>query len=689
MSRSGASGEGALARIADAGLVAFAAWTLACNATVVAGGGLRHALLAFVALAAAALAGALALRRRAGPIAPAPGPEAGASKSGPRPRTELLFLGAALLLVLGWSTLGEAATVPLWWASVLYLGAALVLALRTPTAPLASPVDAWWLTLAVLALALAAAWLPLVAHKPSTDDTYYVNVAAVAAADPGAPVLRDDTIHAIPGAPIMHAAYRVNSYELLGGAVAWLTPLTAIEACHWALSAAFGAFLVLAYARLLRLLAPRSWPWALLAAVLLLTLPADTHQSWGNFALVRMYQGKSALLSVFLPLVLAHGIRFARRPGLGPWLLLAAAQIAAIGASSTALWAAPIVAGLALVAGLPRLRGALRTLALGLLASTYVVGAALLVLRRSLVERDTDPEAVDGIRLVSNQAAPITEPDELARAAWEVVSGTGPMAALSLLVLLAGWLARRDGLVRRVGTLFPLGALLLLLNPHTALLVARYVTAESTYWRALWVVPLPALFALALTSPVESGSPGAPGSRLGRSLRLLAAAAMTALVVGVAPRVQGLSRANEVLWMPLIVKAPPQAYDPAAAVCEYVPAGSHVLAPKQVAAWIPTFEGAPHPLVSREHYLFLARPWLPPEELDLRLALFEVVSGVPRDDQAELLQRGVERFDLRAVTFFRQAVNADPLRRTLATAGFKPRHENALYETWVRGRRRR
>ena len=61
----------------------------------------------------------------------------------------------------------------------------------------------------------------------------------------------------------------------------------------------------------------------------------------------RLHQGKAVLVTLLVPLVAAYGIELARRPSLASGLRLAAAQIAAVGASATGLWLAPAVAGLA------------------------------------------------------------------------------------------------------------------------------------------------------------------------------------------------------------------------------------------------------------------------------------------------------------------------------------------------------
>ena len=57
--------------------------------------------------------------------------------------------------------------------------------------------------------------------------------------------------------------------------------------------------------------------------VLVLVAAGETHRWYGNFSFVRMWQGKAIFLSVFMPLVYAYALRFAVRPNLRDWTMLA------------------------------------------------------------------------------------------------------------------------------------------------------------------------------------------------------------------------------------------------------------------------------------------------------------------------------------------------------------------------------
>src|SRR5262245_16170870 len=285
-------------------------------------------------------------------------------------------VGVGLAVALGLSRVPDSRF--LWWAAVLLLGIGAVMILRADQ-PLIEPAESSrsseiWLWL----LSAACVVLALVCHRPDADDAFYVNMAVAAAEAPSRALLSGDTLHGVPGLPLYVPVYRVHSYELLNGAVTYLTGWPAMNVFHW-LAAGFFALLVpLANAKLFRLLTPRWWVGSVVVVLVVLVSVGETHRWYGNFAFVRMWQGKALLLSIFVPLIYAFGLRSRARPNLRDWILLCAAQVSAVGSRSTALWIAPSVALTALLCGVRLSRAGLSTMLVGALASTYVMGVAWL-----------------------------------------------------------------------------------------------------------------------------------------------------------------------------------------------------------------------------------------------------------------------------------------------------------------------
>jgi len=86
-----------------------------------------------------------------------------------------------------------------WWTGAVLVVIGAWTSLRAaPTAPPA-PAEGPRLEIAVLILGVGCAAVALVAHRPDLDDSFYVNVAVAAADSPERPLLREDTLHGIPG----------------------------------------------------------------------------------------------------------------------------------------------------------------------------------------------------------------------------------------------------------------------------------------------------------------------------------------------------------------------------------------------------------------------------------------------------------------------------------------------------------
>jgi len=689
-------------KLIDAACLGFAAWTLATHAVVALEGSLHDLFAVVAALAALGLGAALYRRRRrarssvasertrvgrgppvgAGHVDRAPDEAERPTGAGPARSLREPRFGSwlrALLALAGGTGLfaWRGDPVALWWVGLLVLAAAAALFVLA-TAPRAEPPAGGAAREAGLfALALVGAALALVAHRYDHDDAFYVNVAAAMADAPEAALLRDDTLHGVPGLPIQHPAYRLHGFEVLAGAVAFATGVPAIAVFHFGL-AALGAFLIpLAQARLFRLLTPRTWLWTVAALLLVLVAAGDAHRWYGNFAFVRMWQGKAFLLGVFLPLVQAHALEFGLSPSWRGWLRLFAAQVAALGASSTALWAAPAVAGIALAcAVVPGWRG-LRILTVGALASVYLVGAGL-ALRHSL-EAESQARAARRTAELAEQAERTARethaPGVRLAESFTLVLGNGRLRTAAVVACALAWAVVGPGLAVRFAILAPLLSALLL-EPHASRWLAEHVIGPYS-WRALWVVPVPALLALVVTAPLQLEG---RWRRMGRATCLALAAAL-ALVV---PERSSLARDNGVRlgWPGL--KVPLAEYRLAELLSRSVPPGSHVVAPLGVSRWIPVFPQRAYPLVVRDHYLHTYRPQLGEEDIALRFVASLVAGGKqPRADAYPLFAQALERYAVKGVLLY-ASPDVERGRRILSRAGFQRVHQERETEVWVR-----
>lgn len=625
------------------------------------------ALLSLFAIAATA--GVVLRVKFGGAPLPSESIERTAPSDSPGPALRIVRLGALVCGVTAALIFAERQDmVQLWWSAVILLGVAAVAVCFSDAPRLSPPERGRWSETLLWLMAAAGVVITLISHRPDADDAYYVNVAVSAADAPAHPLMGGDTLHGIEGLPLDQPAYRAESYLLLNGALSYLTGIPAIYCFHW-LSAALAALLVpLAQATLLRILTPRRWLPAVATLMFILIAAGETHRWYGNFSFVRIWQGKAVFVSVFLPLICAYALRFAVRPNLRDWLMLAAAQIAAVGVTSTALWAAPAVATFALCSAVWPSRQGLKSVVLGAGASIYVLGAAL-VIKASLVRMSfgTGP---------GEQSPDAKAP--LVHDALVLVLGNSRLLIFAIAVILSGWVFAPTGLARRFAVVFPLAALLLLANPYTAVWVANNVTSPITYWRCLWAVPVPIVMALVLTSPLALGvSSSRPAARHALWLVLLATFAL------LVPRYGGLSKANRVRLGSPSLKVPHTAYRWAAVVNESVPPGSPVAVPSTIAPWIVTFHHHAYPLTVRDYL----RPWpnvMTNEEILDRIAVRNFLDDPERVDASpEQFRDELDRYKPQAVCLV-SSPRGETARAILRQSGFRMTLARKGHELWLR-----
>ncbi len=699
-------------RFCDVAAIGFALWTVCCHVLVVARGSLRQLIAVFATASAVVVAGLVYRARRARPAQARP--RAPAAAADERRRPLWILQGAGLVLGLA-GVLAFAArqdVLALWWSVVALLGAASVLFLLaeapyTPAARSSRRSEA-----ALWTLAAACVVVTLVCHRPDLDDVLYLNMAVAAADFPDRALLRADTLHGIEGLRLS-AVYRFSSYEVGQGALSYLTGIPAIYCFHWISASIAAALVVLAHARLLRLLVPRVWPWAVGAVVVVLVAAGETHHSYGNFAFTRLWQGKAIHLSVFLPLVYAYAIQFASGPTPIRWLLLAAAQVAAVGCSATAVWGAPAAALAAMACVLRPTRDGLRMFFLGALASVYVLGVGWL-LQGEMHGRDRLRELWGGppahraspaVELASTRAPSPASPalseappayftkhtarrtrPKTTNLAYVLknVLGESHMRLAGIASILIAWACCPRSLAQRFAIGVPLAGWLVFLSPYWQNWMIDNVTGNSTYWRSLWSVPIPILMALVLIAPLHLG-----GGRAARAGARIACMVLLAAFVALVPRYTALSDRNSggrgvgirVGWPGL--KVPEVPYRWATALDASVPPGSVVLAPHSVSAWVPTFHDHAYPLVTRRTYMFGLRDQIGIDYLRGRDLLTDYVSGESWGHARKVLPDGLEEFGVKAVCL-RNSPHAGEVREILRDAGFDRTLASTDYEIWVR-----
>lgn len=450
---------------------------------------------------------------------------------------------------------------------VLALGAGFVFrGLRRPTTARTRSWRPNGATLLLLALGLALGGLNLVTLRPDADDFSYLHRALHALQHLASPFAREHTAHDVDGLPPISTVHLLTSVEVTTALVAQALGVPALWALQNGLG--FAALFLLAPAGFLVLrffgCTTRSALLALVAWVAFLAVSGDTHNDWGNFTLVRAWQGKCILVLLHVPLALLFGLRFlSAGRGADLWRLHALAY-SGLGLSGTALFLVPFLLGLVTAAVLVLGRARARHLRRAAGLATLLVYPALVALAIAL---GVLPRVIDDSAWTADT-----------RSAGEVLQQVVSLRDLPLVLVVALVLAhalRPRALARTLVLAMLLGSALLVV-PWSGTQLMRLVT-PAAYWRLAHALPLPLLVGLALAGLV--GAWGRSRTATERGLVWLGGAGLVAGIAwaheesALAPRVfTGLHSAK-------LARVPAEV---ARALHSLVPPGGLVLAPEPI-----------------------------------------------------------------------------------------------------------
>lgn len=528
--------------------------------------------------------------------------------------------GAALLVALRAMGIGYAL---FWFGSVAMLIAAMVRLRRGRE--IATEALALWTRSQVYALALLAitvAALAYTTHRPDPDDAVYVGTAADAVAHPELPVLSHDVLYGGDQLPLMLPSYAVESYELLVAFFAHTFGGAPILWAHGIFPPLNGLLLAFAWATLMRALVPRHWIAATALALVILSLPADV-RAIGNFGIIRMFQGKGLLASVGIPLLYVFAWKFEETGAAWDWLALMSASIGCVGLSSSAIFIVPVALGIAILSGWRS--GTMARVAWALLPAVYPLACGLLV--------RSDFNALKSVFAYLHPTAP-----------WAIstVFGERPQYILLFLFLAAPFLVR-DICVKWKVSAVVLAYFLVPLNPFVFRVFSKLTTPEAV-WRILWSVPAAAIVAVAGIAIIDGAK-----QDWGRRGMLLSALALVGVIAYFGPH-STFAKSNGVSYSLQPLKVRTSDWETARDAIAVTPASSALLAPEDVAIWVPTFVNRPRLVSVRDVYDEEMGVRLSPEDASTRRELRELVSGreFSAERTSELLDT-LERYQVTTV----------------------------------------
>jgi hypothetical protein len=655
-------------------VILFGLWTIACNTTVILEGPLSQAILTFVAFVALIWYWQVRSIRMSGEADSEVEPSPSKSHNSPgKPRdtiAESLSSRQALVFVL-LMLFGVVATLSFkkqyyltgWLLSLVCFLLALIPG-GSPQAsddvacePSAPPKPVWY-------LAIFAVGMALFAHRPDWDDSAYVNMAVAIADNPGAPLLKNETMMGLQDAPIYFAVRKVHSLEIMAGAISLIAHVPAIFAMHIIIPAVAAFLTVLAYSQLFQIVCPRRVVWCVLGTLLFLCTNGEAHASFGNFSFVRLHQGKGILVSILIPLIVGYSISFALRPNARTWLLLALSQAAAVGLTPTAVWVVPVIAFLGLLACFDLLGGrVVKVFPAGVLSSIYplIVGIYMKLTIKM-------PASVFSNKLTWEQLFHYLGAYALGRTGFVL---------LILLCLLATWYFAYEHLARRICLVFPIGFLLVFMNPFTIIHVADNITSAQVHWRSLWILPLPMMVGVFLAAPLGSRT---TFHRINRH-QLVYVVLLVMFAAGQRHIFSSVNRTH-ISWPALKVDG---YYRVSRRFSELIDDRSIVVAPPRVASWLTTIHNHPYPLFVNSSYWDRYSIILGKEEASERATVQRYVEGSYHPSTgARYLLTTLPKYDVRGICMPLTNPWKSEIGAALKSMGFYRKEVVLGYELWLR-----
>ena len=503
-----------------------------------------------------------------------------------------------------------------YWPVWLFLLCASILVFRTASTSAAlyseAPVETPnWQRVGIVVLALFGLVLVAITHRPDQDDSQYLNFVVTAMDFPLEPLFSHSGLWQDPNVPLELPIYKFHTYELLVAALSDVFGVHHKTLYYLILAPIFGGIAVLVHWKLAQHLVPQYAFSVLLAWLVLMIALGESHREFGNFAFVRLFQGKSLLVTIGLPLCLLLGLRFAEFPDGRRALPLGMAIIASTGLSSSAFGTVPFVVVAALCGGL---LGALRVVVKRIILVGLASGLFLCAIGLFLLVNMKSENGIHGVSLFGSGTGLAT------------VLGEGILGALILVLFPIAPLFVSGFRRRRLYALTTLMFVGVVLNPWAGEFLAKNLDSAFE-WRLFWSVPFIISASISIVGLAGLFADNIP--RLKRHAMLLVMLVAVLLV----SRQWSISAGNSVVIAVPHFKVDPDLHALAEEIVRRAPLRSTVYAPVSVAQWVTTFRQHPYPLIVRPRYLKFGRigRYVGYPELDRRRRVMAFLQGQDKD----------------------------------------------------------
>jgi hypothetical protein len=329
--------------------------------------------------------------------------------------------------------------------------------------------------LCVLLFIIAGVLLTLFLHRPDADDEQYLGEAFSLLAN------ADEPIRQLAGYPGFHASglSDISAYEPFRAMVSYITGLPLLDSYYLLVPAIMSALTVIITYRLLRELIPEGWFIAMLFFFVVMLTWGDVHRTLANFGFVRMFQGKSVLVSTVVPALFLYFLLRERGQAAYHGFLVGAVLITGVGFTRGGLIIGPLLVLLLTLAKCSK----------KVLIVAGILGAVILPFIYYSGWNLMNPS---GLVMKSGCDCPSTTNLEM----LEFTIGTGFRGVFLLMCVAASFLFVSNEHLRSYRNFLAIFFLLLLI-PGTSNFFAKTIQ-EYLSWRWMWIMPVPALASVAV-----------------------------------------------------------------------------------------------------------------------------------------------------------------------------------------------
>jgi len=521
--------------------------------------------------------------------------------------------------------------------------------------------------LGLVGISLFAIILTTITVRIDQDDAYYLSITTQALDHPQIATLSYESMYGLLESP-MATLRRVHSYEVL---VAIFSQITKIDhlVCYYIVFPAISCVLLITtYFVIFKklLVTNRAALFGVCFTVLALFAWGDSHRTFGNFAFVRLFQGKTILVNIIIPFIVFLSWRFLITKKIGHLVTLVLSVCSATGLSINGILLAPLSILLVFTGTIlaqPKeitkwkknillLAPCIYPLLIGILIKSNPGNSHILEhFGRNLSPNLPDTNHILGMVLGSNEL--------------------NLRSAIALTCLLISPLAIAHYKYRKIVMGFVCACVLLLFYPGYPLHLFIAKNASSNFlWRLSWICPFPLFLGITAGSAANFGN-----NKKGGLLFLLL---LTAFVL--APYNWTTSHDNGAYFSLQPHKMNMKHVSVAKGFIPYIPDKGLILAPEEIAVVMSGLKDHPPLIFVRRAYLGRLRP--KPRE-DLELLHNAVRREINLSDIPNFISLVVLK-DIHSIVFKRKNDINNKLRTQLIANGFQKKHIIKMYQLWTK-----